>query len=91
MLEYLWGGEGPLVHLGLVQSGTQLMLAPWCGRCWPGWGASSRRALASLQPCRPSQHNPPSPRRWIIGLVALFVANGLGLFSAIGRGDDEAY
>lgn len=29
VLEYLWGGEAPLVHLGLVQPATQLVHAPW--------------------------------------------------------------
>ena len=29
VLEYLWGGEAPLVHLGLVQPATPLAQAPW--------------------------------------------------------------
>ncbi|EFN53597.1 hypothetical protein CHLNCDRAFT_136822 [Chlorella variabilis] len=59
VLEYLWGGEAPLAHLGLIQPGTQLTSAPW----------------------------------WVGGLVLLFLANGLGLFSALGdrSRDDDAY
>ncbi len=29
VLEYVWGGEAPLVHLGLVQPATPLVHAPW--------------------------------------------------------------
>ncbi|KAL4442747.1 hypothetical protein ABPG77_006741 [Micractinium sp. CCAP 211/92] len=29
LLEYLWGGEAPLAHLGLIQPGTSLVEAPW--------------------------------------------------------------
>lgn len=29
VLEYLWGGEAPLVHLGWVQPATPLTHAPW--------------------------------------------------------------
>lgn len=30
-------------------------------------------------------------RRWAIGLVLLFLANGLGFFSAVGKDDDQAF
>ncbi|KAL4424216.1 hypothetical protein ABPG75_001517 [Micractinium tetrahymenae] len=29
VLEWLWGGEAPLAHLGLIQPGTSLANAPW--------------------------------------------------------------
>jgi hypothetical protein len=29
VLEWLWGGEAPLAHLGFIQPGTPLTLAPW--------------------------------------------------------------
>ncbi len=28
VLEYLWGGDAPLVHVGLIKQGTSLIQAP---------------------------------------------------------------
>lgn len=29
MLEYIWGGESPLAHVGLITPGVPLTQAPW--------------------------------------------------------------
>lgn len=61
VLEFLWNGESPLVHLGLIQPGTQLSEAPWVRGRRPGWCGQLLRMPSTRVPRRLAP-TAPAPR-----------------------------